>query len=277
MSISSCNYIYNLDDGQEKDQLLLFYNQKLLARPGGLFWLKAELEGFEAAIGHNLLIDTRERSHFIAVTLNADLSNALQAQILTLRQILTEFTPDEFRLAGLGSQLLNWYQSHRYCGSCGQPTRPHDTEKAMLCEPCSISFYPRISPCVIVLVTDGDRILLARNSRYPAKFFSCLAGFMEVGETPEETVAREVREETGIEVSNIRYVKSQSWPFPSQLMIGFHADYAGGQLRPDGIEIDDAGWFDLNTLPSVPSAALSVAGVLIEQYRQSRISAQTRA
>ena len=117
-----------------------------------------------------------------------------------------------------------------------------------------------------MLVVQGDKILLARSARFKSGFYSCLAGFIEVGETPEQTVAREIREEVGIEVENIRYSKSQSWPFPSQLMLGFYADYKSGEIVPEEEEIAEAAWYQINQLPVVPSASISVAGQLIQDY-----------
>ena len=117
-----------------------------------------------------------------------------------------------------------------------------------------------------MLVVDGERILLARNARYRTGFYSCLAGFIEVGESAEDTVKREVKEEVGVEVNNIRYFKSQSWPFPSQLMLGFFANYESGDIVPEPGEIEEAGWYDIDNLPKVPSAQISVAGELIEHY-----------
>jgi NAD+ diphosphatase len=108
--------------------------------------------------------------------------------------------------------------------------------------------------------------LLARSARFRSGFFSCLAGFIEVGESAEDTVLREVKEEVGILVNNIRYLKSQSWPFPSQLMLGFIADYQSGEIVPEPGEIEEAGWYDIDNLPNVPIPGISVAGELIEHY-----------
>ena len=107
---------------------------------------------------------------------------------------------------------------------------------------------------------------MARSARFKTGFFSCLAGFIEVGETAEETVSREIKEEVGLKVENIRYIKSQSWPFPSQLMLGYHADYREGDITPDPTEIEEADWFDVNNLPATPSPSVSVAGELIQIY-----------
>ena len=121
---------------------------------------------------------------------------------------------------------------------------------------------------MIVLITKGNEILLARNARFRTGFFSCLAGFIEIGESAESTVHREIKEEVGVFVDNVRYKKSQSWPFPSQLMLGFHADYVSGEIVAEPSEIEEAAWFDIFDLPSVPSPKISVAGELIQLYKE---------
>jgi NAD+ diphosphatase len=138
----------------------------------------------------------------------------------------------------------------------------------MRCEPCGTLNYPRIAPCVIVLVTRGEELLLARNVNFPRPMYSTLAGFIEAGESVEETLVREVREEVGVDVCNLRYFQSQSWPFPNQLMLGFFADYAGGEIVCDPTEIADARWFHHRELPMIPPAA-SVSGQLIRHYIQT--------
>ena len=135
----------------------------------------------------------------------------------------------------------------------------------MRCEPCGTINYPRIAPCVIVLITRGEELLLARNVNFPRPMYSTLAGFIEAGETAEETLVREVKEEVGVDVTNVRYFQSQSWPFPNQLMLGFFADYAGGDIVCDEIEIADAQLFHYRELQMIPPAS-SVSGQLIRHY-----------
>jgi NAD+ diphosphatase len=135
----------------------------------------------------------------------------------------------------------------------------------MRCPSCGLLAYPRISPAVIVLIRRGDRALLARGVRFPLPFYSALAGFVEVGETLEDTVAREVREEVGVEVERIRYFGSQPWPFPHSLMVGFSAEWKSGEIAPDAREIVDAQWFGAAALPPIPPR-LSIARRLIDAW-----------
>jgi NAD+ diphosphatase len=167
-------------------------------------------------------------------------------------------------LLSRAKQLLDWRENHRFCGKCGGATQQVTREYSFKCDPCSLYFYPRISPCIIVLVVDGDRCLLAKGAYRKVNFYSTLAGFMEVGETPEQAVKREVWEETGIKVKNIEYIGSQSWPFPSQLMIGFIAKYRSGEININPEEIEDAQWFHFDELPPFPPVT-SIAGRLIEE------------
>ena len=138
----------------------------------------------------------------------------------------------------------------------------------MICPSCGLAAYPRIAPAIIVLVRRGDRALLARNAKYPVPIYSTLAGFVDIGESLEETLAREVREEVGIEVTNIRYFGSQPWPLPHSLMIGFTAEWAGGEIRVDGEEITDAQWFAADDLPSLLPSHISIARRLIDAWTE---------
>lgn len=184
---------------------------------------------------------------------------------LDLRSQLAQADEQGFELFSRGAQIAVWHDHHRFCGHCGEPIFADAVELAKVCEACGLSVYPRISPCIIVLVVDGERCLLAHNFRFPAGRFSTLAGFIEAGESAEAAVAREVREEVGVEVCNIRYVASQAWPFPHSLMLGFFADYAGGEICPDGVEIGEAGWFTRDTLPDLPPP-FSISRQLIERF-----------
>lgn len=184
-----------------------------------------------------------------------------------LRAIFELAGSEVFMLAGRATQLLDWQANHRFCGHCGAPTAIKSGETAMECPSCGLLAYPRISPAVMVLVRDGNKLLLARSPHFKPGIFSALAGFVEPGETLEECAAREVREEVGIEIAGLRYFHSQPWPFPNSLMVAFFADYAGGTITPDPKEIEAADWFPLDALPALPDP-VSIARRLIEAARQ---------
>lgn len=260
------SYFPQVDQLLDSDRLVVFYDRRIVARAGNYLWKRAELELLLPEDTELLVIDSQQDSAIIAVHLRQDPSALLQAEMCSLRSLLIGDSESVLALAGKANQILDWTLTHRYCGVCGAPTTPHPDQRALICTGCQHQYFPRINPCVIMLIVRGREVLLARSARFTSNFFSCLAGFIEVGETPEQTVIREVREEVGIEIENVRYAKSQSWPFPSQLMLGFYADYKSGEITPDAEEIAEAGWFDVSNLPTVPSAMISVSGELIRDY-----------
>jgi NAD+ diphosphatase len=198
-----------------------------------------------------------------------DLGEASEAPLgLTfqgLRRLFGLLSEPLFWLAGRAVQIVDWERNHQYCGRCGAPTVSQPNERAKGCPRCGLVSFPRLSPAIIVAVERDGRLLLAHAHRQPAGFYSVLAGFVEPGETLEQAVRREIYEEVGIEVSNIRYFGSQPWPFPNSLMIAFTADYAGGDLRLDDSEIADAGWYAPGELPPIPPA-ISIARRLIDAF-----------
>lgn len=188
-----------------------------------------------------------------------------------LRQfMLQDDDTDRFRMLGFAAQIATWASHHRFCGSCGSSMQQHPSERAMQCEHCSIHHYPRISPSMIVLVTRGDELLLARSPRFVPGVFSTLAGFVEPGESVEQCVRREVHEEVGVSIHDPKYICSQGWPFPHSLMLGFHAEYADGEIVMQPEEIEDARWFSIHALPALP-ATRSIARYLIELYLAQRL------
>ena len=180
-----------------------------------------------------------------------------------LRSLFGVLPDAEVGLAGRAMQLAEWGRTHRHCGCCGTMMARQQGERAMLCPACGFTAYPRIAPAMMVLVRRGDRILLGRAPHFVTGVYSALAGFVEAGESLEECVHREVEEEVGIAITNLRYFRSQSWPFPHSLMLAFMADYAGGDLRPNPTELSDARWFALDELPPLPSR-ISISRALIE-------------
>lgn len=196
---------------------------------------------------------------------SVDLSTQLSGNLYSL---LGRVDDGLFHAHGRAYQLLHWRETHRHCGRCGTLTQSIEDGRAVVCESCSLRVYPRVSPCVIVLVNKGDKMLLAAAAGFQKRFYSTLAGFMEPGETCEEAVIREVREEVGVEVGNVRYFRSQPWPFPSQVMLGFFAEWQSGDLALSPEEIEDADWFDVGAMPPTPPNA-SISGQLIAHFIES--------
>jgi NAD+ diphosphatase len=204
-----------------------------------------------------------------AVRLNesSDLPNGCEwSEIRPLHATLPETL---YALIGYAAQILSWRENHQFCSKCGAKAEPSETERAMVCTDCGFMNYPRISPSIIVAVTKGNELLMARSPHFPEGLYSVVAGFLEPGETLEQCVAREVWEETGIEVGNIRYHSSQPWPFPHSIMIGFTADYVGGEIKIDPKEIQDAGWYSPENLPEIPSES-TIARWLINNYLEKK-------
>lgn len=182
------------------------------------------------------------------------------------RHWLAQVSAPESELLATALQVVRWMRDHRFCGRCGHAMRRLSHEFAMHCDHCGLRSYPRISPCIITLVTYGKDMLLARSPRFPPRRYSTLAGFIEPGEAVEAAVRREVMEEVGIEVGRVSFFKSQSWPFPHSLMMGFFAEAASRHIRIDGVEIVDAAWFTPDSLPQLPPV-YSISRQLIETHR----------
>jgi NAD+ diphosphatase len=183
-----------------------------------------------------------------------------------LRQLFTRLSPARFALAGRAVQVMEWDRTSQFCGACGTPTVTHATTRARVCPACQLSQYPRVSPAIIVAVERGSEILLVRPARSTTGTFTVVAGFIDPGETAVDAVGREVLEETGVRVKNVRYFDSQPWPFPHQLMLGFHAEHAGGEPIPDGDEIEAVAFFDVTRLPPLFPGRISISKWLIEDF-----------
>lgn len=183
----------------------------------------------------------------------------------TLWSFLGQVDEPTFNLIGKAKQIVEWHTDHQYCGECGQETVISSFDRSRKCPECGHLFYPRLAPSIIVLVSRGEELLLARNARARGNFYSTIAGFVEPGESIEEAVHREVMEEVGIAVTNLQYFGSQAWPFPNSLMLGFHAEYHSGEFVLQEEEIADAQWFHYTNLPNRPSP-VSISGWLIDDY-----------
>ncbi|WP_440903343.1 NAD(+) diphosphatase [Catenovulum sp. SX2] len=195
------------------------------------------------------------------------------AEFIEFRELITQTQLEEhlFSIAAKAIQFQHFLSTHKFCGRCGKRMYAVSWELAMHCKHCRHRCYPRLSPCVIMAVLDGDKLLLARGKKSRSGRFSILAGFVEPGETLEQAVAREVEEEVGVKVNNIRYVGSQPWPFPHQIMVGFVADHQSGEISIDEQEIAEAAWYTLDALPETPGE-YSIAGKMIGQLVENYLS-----
>lgn len=187
-------------------------------------------------------------------------------QFFPLRQAFDALEHQWFSMVTKGINIINWYKNHQYCGGCGKKTRLEKTSFQADCESCKKVFYPRISPSIIVLIKNKNQLLMARGEHHAKGVYGLIAGFVSPGETVEEAVNREVMEEVGITVKNIRYFGSQPWPFPDSLMLAFTADYDQGEIQIDNVEIKEAGWYSKDNLPGMPSSSKSIAKALIEHF-----------
>mgnify|MGYP001439217006 FL=1 len=253
--------------------LIIFNNNKILYEPNlQTFLLQENLLNIE--IKDHLYIGIGNNGNDIyAVDIsnsNDDVNIGYESIVeYDLRHLLVISKSDDILLMGRANQLLHWIRSNKYSGYSGELNKFNSKEQALYCPQTSSMIYPLISPCVLALVTKGNEILLARNNLFPEGLFSVLAGFVEVSESAEETVMREVMEEVSIRVKNIQYIGSQPWPFPSQLMLGFKCEYESGDLVIDEEEIAEANWYNVDQLPLIPPES-SLSGQIIRSYIEGR-------
>ncbi|MDJ0912236.1 MAG: NAD(+) diphosphatase [Desulfobacterales bacterium] len=253
----------------DSDIWFVFYNHRLLVKPrsDGSVQLPvtADIENAQLNVDWRQYIGKLDRRACFAAEMTVDRQSVNGFAWHSLRSLFSVMDDGLLGVAGRAKQIANWHLTHQFCGQCGRSIRDKSDERAKICAHCDLVVYPRMSPAIIVAVLKDAKILLARAQRFPASFYSVLAGFVEPGETLEECLKREVREEVGIGVDNIHYFGSQPWPFPNSLMIGFTAEYADGDIKVDPKEIVDADWFTPANLPQIPPPQ-SIARRLIDWY-----------
>jgi NAD+ diphosphatase len=232
---------------------------------------EADRLGLPLGVPHYLGYSAGETavSHYVTAEVTDDAEPPAGMGFYGLRQLYGRLPEDQFSLAGRAVQIVDWDRTHQFCGRCATPMEAQLHERAKKCPACGLTAYPRLSPAIIVAVVrrfeDGPRLLLARSHRHRSGMYSVLAGFVEPGEDLETAVQREVKEEVGLDVTNIRYFGSQPWPFPNSLMLAFTADYAGGDIKLEEEEIADADWYTADNMPLVPPS-ISIARRLIDWY-----------
>lgn len=211
---------------------------------------------------HQMAVTMPDGIQVVTYQLDQPISSALTP--FPLRQTFYKLPKDLYLAAGKCQELLYWDANTKFCGVCGAPMKMH-TEISKHCTECGKEIWPQLATAVIVLIHRGDEVLLVRAKNFRTDFYGLVAGFVETGETLEEAVAREAMEETGIAIKNIRYFGSQPWPYPCGLMVGFHADYAGGEIHLQHSEIAKGGWFRRDQLPTIPEK-LSIARMLLDDW-----------
>ncbi|MBF0278074.1 MAG: NAD(+) diphosphatase [SAR324 cluster bacterium] len=248
----------------------VFCHQMILTRKGETTWRPLDYE-----VWQQWQLQPVSQHYFgklfdlpcLAVEFDPECNIPQGYEFIKMWKLLGQIDNARFAVAGRAQQIIEWNRTHQYCGKCGQKTSMHSEECSRVCDPCSLRFYPRLSPAIIVLVSREEELLLARGPRTPENFYSTLAGFVEAGESAEECVHREVKEEVGICIKKLNYFNSQAWPFPNSLMLGFHAEYESGELVLQKDEIIDAQWFHYSNLPKHPGR-VSISGWLIDDFVQ---------
>lgn len=234
-------------------------NRVFVARDGGRPALpRIDAEACGLALDQAHYLGTLDGTHCYGLALPRGAVLPEGLELLGMRALILEGDVLVAGIAGQAFQLLEWARTHRHCGCCGKPTLPHAADRAVECPECKLVFYPRISPVMMALVyrrnDKGSELLLTRKAGYAEGRYTVVAGFVEAGESLEQCLAREVKEEVGVDIRNPRYFGSQPWPFPNSLVMAFSAEWAGGEVVPDGTELEDARWFSIDALPDLPEA-----------------------
>ncbi len=227
--------------------------------------LTKDVDKYKSVLKHTHYLGKLKDTHCYTGELgsSAEISGGFRFE--NVRGILDFMDNTMFLLLSRAMQIVAWDKDHIYCSRCGSPMVEKKGERAKQCTSCGFINYPRICPAIIVAVTKGEKLLLAHNKNFKKGFYSVIAGFLDPGETFEQCVKREVMEEVGIKIKNIKYFTNQPWPFPNSLMIAFTAEYDSGEIREDGLEIEHADWFTVEEIPLIPSKA-TVGGKLINWF-----------
>lgn len=249
--------------------MLLFYKNKVLIKNKNYDFDPS----FVKSQGRFEFLNTSESLPAVwqALTPWADLKEIKNLEqdeeLITLRELLLICDEDSMRMTSSAFQFMSWFRNIKFCSRCGGILSPSELDYGRKCDSCGAMFYAPISPAVIIAIERDGKLLLAHNTAWPETRYSIIAGFVEPGERIEDTVRREIREEVSIEVKNLKYWNSQTWPFPNSLMLGFTAEYDSGEVKPDGLEISDAGFFSPEEIRrmNIPDRA-SIARKLIENF-----------
>lgn len=250
----------------------VFNNDELLAeiKDGHVLMPNdSDLRTLDITLDNLCFLTLKDSKDFLFGEVHTALSNTGAFKFYKLRILISLMDNDFFNLAAKAFHLITWSNTYKYCSKCGTLLKDKEDEIAKICPRCGFITYPRISPAIITAVIKDNKLLLAHNTNFPRDMYSVIAGFVEPGETFEDCVRREVFEEIGINVRNIRYFGSQPWPFPDSLMVAFTCEYGSGELKVDGTEIDDASFYSVDELPNLPLGG-SIARRLIDWFINCR-------
>jgi NAD+ diphosphatase len=261
-----------IKDIAEDDYIFHYNGNSLLLKttPNGYeIPRKKDLPGISGTSGKNFLFSFDKVPCFLVLDLPETLdSQLIYKEIANLRKLEQK---EIIWVGQVGFQLMKWLAQNKYCGKCGAKTIEKQDERAIICPVCNTTVFPSISPAIIVAITCNDKILLANGAGFSENWYSLIAGYADIGELLEETVIREVREEVGLDVSNIRYYKSQPWPFSGSMMVGYFAEADGSQeIKVDNREITRAAWFTRGSLPNHPTN-ISIAGEMIDRFEKNEL------
>jgi NAD+ diphosphatase len=242
----------------------VFQKRKLVLVEGDVLRAHPSTHGLEAIREHYL--GKLGGAHVYASELADELELAEETRAHDLIALYGRLSEPLHALAGRAVQIVDWARTHRFCGACGTKTEPSTKARSLVCPACKLEAFPRLSPAIIVAIERGDEILLARSPHFPKGIYSVLAGFVDPGESVEQAVVREVYEEVGLRIRNVRYFSSQPWPYPNSLMLGFQADYESGEIVPQEGEIEEAAFYRFDAMPKMFPGRLSISQWLIADF-----------
>ncbi len=264
--------VFTEDFPTDLSYLILFCGQEIFLTEQGipeLKQVKPHLPGMQA--DSFLLVGTLNGCTCRAAEIHDKADTAAMEGWIPFRIATGVLTEGSFAAVCRARELLHWRRQHKFCGHCGGILSEPERDAALTCSRCGELYYPQLAPAVIVaVIRDGKEILLAHNRRFRENVYGLIAGFIEAGESAEQAIAREIQEETGITVGNIRYFSSQCWPFPNSLMLGYFADYVSGKAEADGEELRDLGWFAPDALPQIPPPG-SIARRMIDHFTAGKM------
>jgi NAD+ diphosphatase len=270
--------MHTLNDIPKSTECIVFYQHKLLVLSTSNTLPKvADIQEICQYLQPIVKTDTAVVANINNVDGNLDdinfdinLSPNTNLKLIGLRLALNHFNPTDISRISYYYQLQHYYTRNKFCGSCGNTTARNTRNKFITCNHCQHEIYPHIAPCIIVRIHKDDQILMARGVNFQPNAWGLIAGFVEINECLEDAVIREVKEEVGIEIHNIKYWGSQPWPFPTNSILAcFTADYKSGEITPDPIEISDAGFFDTKNIPGIPATNYSITSKMIKEWQNS--------